>query len=327
MFCNTRLCPYNSVQLFGPALRYYEILRTGSWEEGEGVTGIESKFVYPTIRRMCVYLAPRWRRRLSRLLLSIMLMLMIADGRTLRGLKTGSDLESDDNQKVGVVATDTHQSTSVVAWNPRRGTKQSDEKSVSFDNLMNTNMMPCPKNHSGMVMISTSKLTPTQIGDSNYKVIASRTQTDDHDKHGLLGSKISNEQLSNNKPGHTKRLHEEMPASFVPMTPSPTNTPTATFLDQKLPQSFHAVPESSLSSDFSELEDERESISHSDTTKSAEALDNHQKSSSFTSETRSLEQSIVELIVIIIGTIAGLLAFASRQILKEMGDDDDASFF
>lgn len=290
---------------------------------------------------MCVYLAPRWRRRSPPFLLLIMqalALLAAADGRTIRRLKTDPESANVSNRKTGLVTTDKHQSTTVFiprAWKSGSGSWLHDEKSVSFTNLVKTNAEPCSDDHSTMLTFSASSNSPTQNRNHIHKSYAFTKQTDDQYSHDLTSDKeedpsirsnaLRTEQLSNDMTAPTKRHDGKVSSSVPSPAPSPTKTPANSI--QETPLSFQAVLNTSFSSDSSKSNDKSESMTSFGSTKSAEALDNDNKSSSLTDQTRLLDQKIVVVIIGIVGTIAVLLVFASRQVLREMGDDIDAGLF
>ncbi|KAG6960421.1 hypothetical protein JG687_00008234 [Phytophthora cactorum] len=239
------------------------------WSDLLAIAGLGSRenSSIRTRRWMCVYLAPRWRRRSSPLqavlVLALALLLTAIDGRTLRSLGTGSTSTSINQQEVGVVTTDTQQSTTTVttrAWKSGSysASQFGDEKSVSFDSLVKTTT------------------APTERSTEQSKEASSST---DHEIQSPCSSK---DKSSDAKQGYND--HDE---------------------------------------DGSFNDYEKDESDQSYQTSSAKALENKTKSASLVTENRSFDQTLVVVIVGVVGAIGALLMFVSRKVLKETGDDQD----
>ncbi|ETK95659.1 hypothetical protein L915_01428 [Phytophthora nicotianae] len=310
---------------------------------------------------MCVYLAPRWRRRsssplLAVLVLALALLLTAVDGRTLRSLGTGSTSNLINQQEVGVVTTDSQQSTTTVttrAWKSGSySASQLDEKSVSFDSLVKTTTAPMErsteqsKEESGSMDHEVQ--TPCAMDrDKSSSDAGDAKQGDNDDDDGSFdayekdesddssANSKSNDETTSAK-GTTNK--ETTPASTPVPTPAPTPTPTPAPTAAPTPVStpkpaqgpphpgsFDARPKSWSSSGSTEQTVEDQSYQ----TNSASALENRTKSAALVTDNRSFDQTLVVVIVGVVGAIGALLMFVSRKVLKETRDSDleDSSIF
>ncbi|OWZ06352.1 RxLR effector protein [Phytophthora megakarya] len=317
---------------------------------------------------MCVYLAPRWRRRSSPLLVMIVLALatLTVQGRTM----TGSGSGAVQQQEVGVVTTDTTQSTTTVnkAWNSTDSSQPCEQKSVSFDSLVKTTTAPIeqsteqPKSFSSSASASMDHeiLTPKSTGSSSdsscegkrHHASDDSTKQDDDDGSFDDNEKDESDDSHAGKMNHTTifkpnekainkistvnktaTLPQVTPAP-TPKTPGPTLPTTAASVHVLPPNpgTFEAKPTDWTSNSGS---DKSKSWSNSgsndqsvegqsyEDTNSAKALENKTKSASLATSSRALDQTLVVVIVGVVGAIGALLMFVSRKVLKETGDDKD----
>ncbi|KAG7385560.1 hypothetical protein PHYPSEUDO_001326 [Phytophthora pseudosyringae] len=318
---------------------------------------------------MCVYLAPRWRRRSSplqvaTLVLALALLLLTAvDGRTLRLEETGNSgygSTAVGKQEVGVVTTDTQQSTTTVttrAWNSgsyRDASQLSDEKSVSFDSLVKTTTAPTAERDrkqskgaasSASGSASNDVQTPETVTASSDS--SSNGATKDRSRKNAGGPKQDNaddgsdgsfddgekdesaDRSADSKTGKDTTSSQTgttnkapTPAPTPARTPGPTPTPTSA-KPPPHPGSFDAGSKGWTSSSGSSEQSVKGQSYELGSTNSAKALENKTKSSASTTSTSSLDQTLVVVIVGVVGAIGALLMFVSRKVLKETGDDND----
>ncbi|KUF96884.1 Endopolygalacturonase 6 [Phytophthora nicotianae] len=281
---------------------------------------------------MCVYLAPRWRRRsssplLAVLVLALALLLTAVDGRTLRSLGTGSTSNLINQQEVGVVTTDSQQSTTTVttrAWKSGSySASQFDEKSVSFDSLVKTTTAPMErsteqsKEESGSMDHEVQ--TPCAMDrDKSSSDAGDAKQGDNDDDDGSFDAYEKDE--SDDSSANSKSNDETTSAK----APTPVSTPKPA-QGPPHPGSFDARPKSWSSSGSTEQTVEDQSYQ----TNSASALENRTKSAALVTDNRSFDQTLVVVIVGVVGAIGALLMFVSRKVLKETRDSDleDSSIF
>ncbi|TDH72060.1 hypothetical protein CCR75_004692 [Bremia lactucae] len=256
----------------------------------------------------------------------VLAQLAAVDSSSLRSAGTGSKSTQDDYIEAGIVTADTHQSATTVitrAWNSGSSSSRlGDDNSVTFTKLGEQGTKPdVTKRRKKVVYRATTDKSIQPMAFNSKDKDASRNYTRNVEKNSSFRKKAyrprSKSQIklpSKLKP--YKPTIIKVPSVVRATTPPPTLAPNLVNLNYG-PSSFLTVPETALSTDKIESASDIKFGS----TKSAESLDDNE----VTTENRSFDQTIVLVIVGVVGAIGALLLVASRQIMKEMSDDKDLS--
>ncbi|EGZ14290.1 hypothetical protein PHYSODRAFT_248639 [Phytophthora sojae] len=342
------------------------------------------------VLRMCVYLAPRWRRRslLATLMLALTLLLTADAARALRtssvetqhqaGSTTGSGSAAVNEVQVGdvdagVVTTDTTQSSTTFTKKTWGAGSHSDasKKSVSFSSLVQTTATVAPSGERSIEEPkSASGSMDNEVGTPSATTKAKGTTSakqddDDSDESFDLQSDDDSADSGSDSENHDKTTGKTGTSNKSTPAPTPTPTPTPTSASQQTtypPQPTHpgsidaktlswseptmypqttqpvsnviatTTPStgSSASGSASGQPVQGQSYQVSGSAKSAEAFEKSTKSAASTTDSRSLDETLVVVIVGVVGAIGALLMFVSRKVLQETGDDEDmadSSFF
>ncbi|KAI9984749.1 hypothetical protein PInf_006176 [Phytophthora infestans] len=194
--------------------------------------------------------------------------------------------------------------------------ERSTERTMGSASQVNAIQTPC----SSMADKSCSRSGDTKQGDSDNEDGSIDADEKDESDESNANSK-SNDATTGAK-GTTNKATTPVstPAPTRAPTPAPTPAPTQ---GPPRPGSFDARPQSRSSSGSTEETVEQEFAS----TNAAKALEN--KSAAFGTDNRSFDQTLVVVIVGVVGAIGALLMVVSRKVLKETRDDDleDSSIF
>ncbi|KAE9018334.1 hypothetical protein PR003_g13610 [Phytophthora rubi] len=338
---------------------------------------------------MCVYLAPRWRRRslLATLMLALTLLLSVDAARALRssvetqhptGSTTGSGSASVSEVQVGdleagVVTTDTTQSSTTFTKKTWGAGSNSDvnKKSVSFTSLVQSTATSAPSGPKSASSASGSTDnevgTPSATSNIKSKSATSAKQDDDDDSDGSFDFESSDDSVDSisDSKTHGKTTGKSGTSKSTTSVPTPTPTPTSTPAPKQTtyhqPQPTHPgsidikplswseptmhpqtpqpgsgvvdtkpVTGSSSSASASGQPVQGQSFEVSGSANNAASFEKSTKSAASTTSSRSLDETLVFVIVGVVGAIGALLMFVSRKVLQETGDDEEltgASFF
>ncbi|KAE9330978.1 hypothetical protein PF008_g15618 [Phytophthora fragariae] len=334
---------------------------------------------------MCVYLAPRWRRRslLATLMLALTLLLSADAARALRSVETqhptgnttGSGSASVSEVQVGdleagVVTTGMTQSTTTFTKKTWGAGSHNDvnKKSVSFTSLVQSTATSAPSGPKSASSASGSTDnevgTPSATSNTKGKSATSAKQGDDDDSDGSFDVESSDDSSSDSKT-HDKTTGKSGTSKSNTSVPTPTPTPTSTPAPKQTtyhqPQPTHPgsidikplswseptmhpqtpqpgsgvvdtkpVTGSSSSASASGQPVQGQSFEVSGSANNAASFEKSTKSAASTTSSRSLDETLVFVIVGVVGAIGALLMFVSRKVLQETGDDEEltgASFF
>nr|BAP69101.1 RxLR effector candidate protein [Hyaloperonospora arabidopsidis Emoy2] len=297
---------------------------------------------------MCVYLAPRWRRRSFVLtVVYTLLLLWTTDARALRDLGTSPetwDAAGSGSNAVsgGVTGFSVESSTPMMtrAWNSGSfsdGSELNRDKSVTFGSLL----MGKEEKETGVALVSHSSssaaedhevlMTPSAssstaaTSNSRCSVKGRRDHKNENIGHVQLSDEGSKD-VGSGTNADSKLYNDGTIGATGTTNEAPRITPPSVPTSRALPPHHEALSAKAKewSSSFSSSKTKSTGRSE-EASDSADVLENSTKSASSTvTSSSSFDQTLVVVIIGVVGAIGAFLLVVSRKVLQETGDDDDS---
>uniref|UniRef100_A0AAV1UZU5 Mid2 domain-containing protein n=1 Tax=Peronospora matthiolae TaxID=2874970 RepID=A0AAV1UZU5_9STRA len=293
---------------------------------------------------MCVYLAPRWRRRCFVLtVVYTLLPLWTTDARALRDVgaspETWDAAGSGSNAVSGGVAGFSVVQSSTRAWNSGSfsdGSELNGDKSVTFGSLL----MGKEEKETRVALVSPSsssaaadhevRMTPRAsssiVATGNTRCSVKRRR--DHKNEDTGHVQLSDEGAKDVGPvtnADSKLYNDGTIGATGAANEAPTITPPSVPTSRALPPHHEALSAKAKEWLPSFSSSKTKSTGRSEeSSDSADVLENSTKSASSTvTSSSSFDQTLVVVIIGVVGAIGAFLLVVSRKVLQETGDDDD----